>query len=123
MSDEKLEEWPCVLCDRPAAEKHEHLLIDVLHPDAEVSLSEHGYVRSPAALDVAEARAKALEEAARAVEETDVVEARGGMNSYYAQLGDARATLRDAAAAIRSLSQQPTPGSPQDSETKGSGER
>jgi hypothetical protein len=41
-----------------------------------------------------------LEAAALACEDTDVVEAR---ESYYAQLGDARATLGDAARAIRAM--------------------
>jgi len=56
----------------------------------------------------AEGRRQGLEEAAKLVEEADVVEARGSsMASYYAQLGDARATLNEAAKAIRALMEKP----------------
>lgn len=57
--------------------------------------------------------AAAIETAAKACEETDVVEATGTMGSYYAQLGDGRATLKAAASAIRALkstSPAPSPG-------------
>lgn len=50
-----------------------------------------------------DARAAALEEAIKAVEETEIVEARSSQ-SYYCQLGDAAATRAACADAIRALS-------------------
>ena len=47
------------------------------------------------------ARVEALNEAKQAAENCDVVEAKG--NTYYAQLGDAAATLRGIVAAIEAL--------------------
>jgi len=63
----------------------------------------------------------AIMTAATAVEDTDVVEARGRgiMGSYYAQLGDARATLAEAAKNVRALR---APAVPQEG-TQGSGVR
>lgn len=49
-----------------------------------------------------------LEEAALVVEDTDVVEAKPGYGgSYYAQLGDAKATLSEAATAVRAMKGTP----------------
>lgn len=72
---------------------------DAICEPAVIELARRAPIPGPAP----EVRAQVLEEAARAVEDTDVVEARGGMNSYYAQLGDAKATLAEAAKAVRAL--------------------